>query len=195
MAAPVANLIQSTAASYGVDPSLALAVATEESGLNQNAIGSAGEIGVMQLMPATAAALGVDPTNLQQNISGGIKFLAQLIQQFGDAQEAVAAYNAGPNAVMTAIVRGGQNWLAYMPASTQQYVATIFSSLGIPLESQAQPAAAAPVIDVGPTDPTDVTSETDAIPYFAPVAPTSSLLPWALGAAVGFFILWNLVEA
>ena len=55
------NLIVSTATSYGVDPRLALEVGMKESNLNQDAVSPVGAIGIMQLMPATAAALGVDP--------------------------------------------------------------------------------------------------------------------------------------
>src|SRR5579864_1756835 len=65
------SLIQQAAAKYGVDPALALAVANQESGYNQAARSSAGAIGIMQLMPSTAAGLGVDPTDAAQNVDGG----------------------------------------------------------------------------------------------------------------------------
>ena len=67
---------------------------------NQDAVSSVGAIGVMQLMPDTAASLGVDPYNKQQNIEGGAKYLRQMLDTFGgDTKKAVAAYNAGPGAV------------------------------------------------------------------------------------------------
>ena len=92
----IQSLITSVANQFGVPPSIALAVAQKESGFNQAAVGAAGELGVMQLMPATAAGLGVDPSDLTQNVTGGVSLLASLYQQFGDWSDALAAYNAGP---------------------------------------------------------------------------------------------------
>ena len=68
----IQSLITSVANQFGVPPSIALAVAQKESGFNQAAVGAAGELGVMQLMPATAAGLGVDPSDLTQNVTGGV---------------------------------------------------------------------------------------------------------------------------
>ena len=92
----IQSLITSVANQFGVPSSIALAVAQKESGFNQAAVGSSGEIGVMQLMPATAAGLGVDPSDLNQNVTGGVSLLASLYQQFGNWSDALAAYNAGP---------------------------------------------------------------------------------------------------
>jgi soluble lytic murein transglycosylase-like protein len=91
--------------SQGVPPEIALAVAVQESGLchwtKSGAVmrGTSGEYGVMQLMPATAAALGVDPANVYGNIQGGVKYLRQLYDRFGDWSLAVQHYNgSGPAA-------------------------------------------------------------------------------------------------
>ena len=92
----VQQQIASTAEQYGIPPSIALAVAQIESSFNQSAVSPAGAIGVMQLMPGTAGDLGVDPTDLNQNIQGGIAYLQQLYAKFGDWATALAAYNAGP---------------------------------------------------------------------------------------------------
>jgi soluble lytic murein transglycosylase-like protein len=95
------GLIQQQALASGVPPAIALAVAQQESGVSQwtasgNLVtGSSGEIGVFQLMPATAAGLGVDPTDVNQNISGGISLLAQLYAKFGNWSQALSAYNSG----------------------------------------------------------------------------------------------------
>lgn len=89
-----ADLIRTTAAAYGVNPELAIAVARRESGLNQAARGAAGEIGVFQLMPGTAAELGVNPYDLEQNINGGIRYLKQQIDRFGP-ERGLQAYNGG----------------------------------------------------------------------------------------------------
>ena len=96
----LSTLIEAAARKYKVDPKLVAAVAEVESNGNQNAVSSVGAIGVMQLMPDTAASLGVDPYNKQQNIEGGAKYLRQMLDTFGgDTKKAVAAYNAGPGAV------------------------------------------------------------------------------------------------
>ena len=94
------SLIKEAAARYQVDPRLVAAVAQTESGGNQEAVSPAGAVGVMQLMPETAAGLGVNPYDKRQNIEGGAKYLRQMMYTFGgDVQKAVAAYNAGPQAV------------------------------------------------------------------------------------------------
>ena len=66
------------AAAYGVPVDLALAVAQRESGFQQSARGAAGEIGIMQLMPPTAAALGVNSYDAEANIEGGVRLLRDL---------------------------------------------------------------------------------------------------------------------
>ena len=70
-----------------------------ESGYNTNVHSSVGAIGLGQLMPETARDLNVDPHNWQQNLDGSARYLLMMLVQFGDAQLALAAYNAGPNAV------------------------------------------------------------------------------------------------
>ncbi len=96
----VEDYIMQTAQSYGVDPRLVRAIAIAESDMNQAEISPVGAIGVMQLMPETAASLGVNPYNTSENIAGGTKYLKQMLDTFdGDVPLAVAAYNAGPGAV------------------------------------------------------------------------------------------------
>lgn len=97
----IQKLVFATAQRYGVDPFLALAVAKAESNFNPDVVSPKGAVGVMQLMPETAKALGVsNPFDPIQNIDGGIRYLKQLIEHFGgNVSLAVAAYNAGPNAV------------------------------------------------------------------------------------------------
>jgi soluble lytic murein transglycosylase-like protein len=71
----------------------------QESGWNPNAVSHKGALGLAQLMPATARALGVDPSDPLQNLEGGARYLARQYKEFGSWQLALAAYNAGPEAV------------------------------------------------------------------------------------------------
>ena len=70
-----------------------------ESAYNPNAVSHVGAVGLGQLMPDTARALGVDPNNWRQNLDGSARYLALMLTEFGDARLALAAYNAGPDAV------------------------------------------------------------------------------------------------
>lgn len=96
----IQDIINWAAHKVGVSPALLKAVAQAESNGNQNATSPVGAIGVMQLMPETAKALGVNPYNVEQNILGGAKYLRYQMDRFdGDVPKAIAAYNAGPGAV------------------------------------------------------------------------------------------------
>lgn len=70
-----------------------------ESAYRQSAVSSAGAIGLGQLMPATARNLNVDPRDPLQNLDGSARYLAMMLLEFGDPRLALAAYNAGPDAV------------------------------------------------------------------------------------------------
>jgi soluble lytic murein transglycosylase-like protein len=94
-------LIETAGAEVKLSPRLLEAVAYVESRFNPHAVSPKGAIGVMQLMPATAAELGVDPANPQANIRGGADYLRRMVTMFGNNLElALAAYNAGPSAVL-----------------------------------------------------------------------------------------------
>lgn len=91
------SIFEEAAEKYNVPVNLLMAVGKAESGFNADAVSSAGAQGVMQLMPSTAAALGVDDVfDARSNIMGGAKYLAQKLQQYnGDIDLTLAAYNAG----------------------------------------------------------------------------------------------------
>ena len=119
------SLIQTAAAKYSLDPALLQAVIMQESAGNPSAVSSKGAQGLMQLMQATAAILGVtDALDPAQNVDAGARYLAGLLNQFGgNTSLALAAYNAGPGAVAQ---YGG---VPPFP-ETQNYVSTILSRIG-----------------------------------------------------------------
>jgi len=119
------RLIETAAQKQSVSADLIRAVIRQESAFRPCAVSEKGAQGLMQLMPATAAAFNVDdPFDPQQNILGGAAYLHQLMQRYaGDASLALSAYNAGPQIV---------DRIASIPAipETQNYVTSIFRDLG-----------------------------------------------------------------
>ena len=118
---------------HGLPPLLLRAVAWQESRGRPTAVSRKGALGIMQLMPETAAALGVDPRDPIDNLRGGAIYLRRQIDRFGSVPLALAAYNAGPGAV----VRFGG-----IPPfrETRAYVASIMANW--------RPDAAAPLLAI-----------------------------------------------
>ncbi len=112
------DMAKTAARKYGVPEDLFLRLVQQESGWNPNAVSPKGAVGLAQLMPETADHLGVDETDPQSNLEGGARYLARMYARFGSWKLALAAYNAGPEAVEAA---GG------VPAyqETLDYVAAI----------------------------------------------------------------------
>ena len=105
-----------------LDPKLFHAVVSTESNYNPMAISQAGAIGLTQLMPKTAAGMGVNPANVDENLKGGGQYLQSLIKKYdGNVAKALAAYNAGPGRVD----KGGP-----LPQETQDYVAKVLLKAG-----------------------------------------------------------------
>lgn len=120
------NVIYSMAQKYGVDPTLIQQVVKAESGFNSNATSQAGAMGLMQLMPGTAASYGVENAyDATQNLDGGTHFLKDLLDRFqGSIPLSLAAYNAGPGAV--------EKYNGVPPyKETQAYVQKIMAGLGV----------------------------------------------------------------
>lgn len=112
------NIIKQ-ATSMGVEPAIVLSIAKTESGFRQDARSYGGHIGVFQLSPSTAKHMNVDPYNLDDNIKGGITYYQNMYKKFGSMELAVAAFNAGPEAV-----RRNNNTI---PKHSQHFVNRIMS--------------------------------------------------------------------
>lgn len=97
-----APAIERAALREGLDPALLASLVWAESGFRPEVRSHAGAIGLSQLMPGTAAGLGVDPYDPEQNLAGGARYLAQQLDRFGSPELALAAYNAGPGRVARA---------------------------------------------------------------------------------------------
>jgi soluble lytic murein transglycosylase-like protein len=108
----------------GLDPKLVEAIIATESAFDPDATSPSGARGLMQLMPQTAAALGInDPYDPAQNVRGGTRYLRSLLDRFGNVELAIAAYNAGPGAV--------ERFGGLPPyAETRAYVRTVLTRYG-----------------------------------------------------------------
>ena len=114
------SVIEQAAERYGINPAVLHGLIQQESGFDPSAQSSAGASGLTQLMPGTASSMGVaNPLNPTESIEGGARYLSQLMSQFGgNAEDALAAYNAGPGAV--------QQYGGIPPyAETQSYVSKV----------------------------------------------------------------------
>lgn len=130
LTSPYDAYFEEAANTYNVPVALLLAMGQVESGFDPNVVSGAGAIGIMQLMPGTAASLGVEnPYDPRQNIMGGAKYVAQLIEQFRDFPNAlelvIAGYNAGPQSVVNA----GYQVPAY--TETQNHVRKVMEYLTV----------------------------------------------------------------
>jgi transglycosylase-like protein with SLT domain len=182
--------ITNAALQQGVPPSLALAVAQQESSFNPNAVSKPNsngtvDYGLFQINSSNLASFGVtNPLDPTQNINAGVAYLGQLLTQYnGDQSKALAAYNAGPGAVASGNI----------PSSTQSYVAAV-------LANQGQFSTVLPADLTQSGDTTDTTDQTDSSSDLASIfAQTVSIggltvsTPVAfLGVGFGIFLLAKL---
>jgi hypothetical protein len=191
-------LAEQEARAAGIDPSLVLRLMQQESAGDPRAVSPKGATGLMQLMPATAKELGVDPNDPAQNIRGGVTYLKQMLDRYqGDTTKALAAYNAGP---------GNVDKYGGVPpyAETQDYVQRVG---GAPQQTQApsgggwfaanapKPQAAAPperaLIDIdtktiGASTSRLADKATDALPHVGGMV--GSLVGQSRGGKVGSVI-------
>ena len=93
-------LIAAAGEKYGIEPALLKGLIKTESNFNETARSREGALGLVQLMPATARSMGVNPLNAEEAIEGGAKYLSQMLNRYnGNREMALAAYNAGPGNV------------------------------------------------------------------------------------------------
>lgn len=112
----IAQAIYDTSARYGVDPLVMASIFYVESRYHNNAVSSAGALGIAQLMPGTASDLGVDPSDIYQNIEGGTRYFKELLDSQNPSDPyrynlALSSYNAGPG-----------NVNGYSPTYTYDYI-------------------------------------------------------------------------
>lgn len=143
--------IPEVAKRHGIRPELLDALVWAESNYNPSAISPRGAIGLTQLMPATAAELGVDPKDPMQNLEGGARYLQSLLKQFGSEEMALAAYNWGMGNLRR---HGFEN----APAETRDYVRKILGAAGPPAlgpirDGASSTASAPPMVLPNQTPP------------------------------------------
>ncbi len=168
---PFGDEITAAARRHGVDPALLAGLVRQESNFDPGAASPAGARGLTQLMPGTAAGLGVtDPSDPRQALDGGAKYLRQQLDRFGgDVTKALAAYNAGPGAVER---HGG------VPpyAETRAYVQKVQAFADGYRANAGPPASAAAASLAGPPAAAGVPGAT---PTQLPSRPPAAALPYS----------------
>ena len=131
MAFNIEEIIVQAAQQYNVDPQLAWSIAKAESNFNPNAVSPKGAVGIMQMTPDAATVVGYswkDMYDPVKNIHAGIRYLKRLLDQFGDIDIAVAAYNAGPGYMSTIITRYGSSvssWFSRIYDETRGFIRNV----------------------------------------------------------------------
>lgn len=124
--ADIRNAIFTDAAMNNLSGDKLLKQCIAESSLNVNARNeTSGALGLFQLEPATAKSLGVNPLDWRANIEGGVRYMAQLVRQFGNYDRALAAYNWGPGNMEKLLASHPASWRDHVPAETAAYLKKI----------------------------------------------------------------------
>jgi soluble lytic murein transglycosylase-like protein len=120
------SIAQQDAIAAGIPPAYFTRQIMLESDFNPNAVSPSGAVGIAQFEPTTAAGLGFNPYDPVAALKGAASYMARLSSEYGgDYAKALAAYNAGSGTVNSAIQLGGANWMNFLPAETQNYIARI----------------------------------------------------------------------
>lgn len=127
----ISKAIYGASSKYKVDADLIKAVIKQESNYNPYSVSKAGAMGLMQLMPKTAKALGVEnPFDVEDNIDGGTKYLRDMLNMFSQTKQlALAAYNGGPGTMKKRGVDTIEE-IEKMPAETRDYVKKVMKYYG-----------------------------------------------------------------
>lgn len=170
---PFSNLIQSASVSTGVDANLLTSLIQNESSFDPYAESSAGAQGLTQLLPGTAASVGVtDPFNPSQSITGGATYLAQQIQRFGSTFLGLVAYNEGPTALANQLSSGSQPY----PAATQ-YANSVIGGSASSANSGNTIGQQVGQIASGNTNPSNLPTPASVVQNLSPIAWLQNL--WA----------------
>lgn len=184
----IPQTIADTATSLGIDPNVALELATVESSLNPSAVSSEGAIGLFQVMPATAGMSAAQLMDPGTNITAGLGYLAQLLSEYaGDYQKALAAYNWGLGNVNNVVAQLGSNWFSGIPGSVQGYVTQIMTGAGsqYAITGITVPSISLPSASIALSAPvTDTSDLADESAVLEPSTDDTSLLGWLAAAAV-----------
>ncbi|WP_376794087.1 transglycosylase SLT domain-containing protein [Thermogemmatispora sp.] len=125
---PYVQVAYQAALDVGLPPAFFVRQIDVESGFNPDAVSPAGAVGIAQLLPSTAAGLGVDPWDPVEALRGAARLMASYVSRYGgDYAQALAAYNAGPGQLQQALNACGAAWLSCLPAETQAYIHTILA--------------------------------------------------------------------
>lgn len=137
-----AELADAEARAQGLPPALAMAVMAQESGGRKDAVSRSGARGLMQLMPGTAKALGVNPDDPRENVRGGVTYLKQMLDHYnGNMEHALMAYNWGPGN-MDAWLKTGKGMQGQpMPKETREYASGVLGRIGGDTEGATQAGA------------------------------------------------------
>ena len=197
MAIDVKQLITDEANRQGVPAKLALAVASKESGFMQwlpnGSVkrGRDGEIGIFQLMPATAKELGVDAYDIYENIRGGVTYLRQQLRKFGTWDKAIIGYNCGPGCAEDVIA--GRREIPHVTLAYLAFVGNVAGYGPAPIAQRDSKVAATSPAMPGQPRPTVVSYVTNPV-VGGPAKGNVTLIAAAAMVGIGAFV-WYMSDS